>query len=45
VNTFRVILDNYFGDHYSLLNDTSYDTPLDKFDFTPLPETSAKCKK
>jgi hypothetical protein len=45
VNTFRIILDNYFGDHYSLLNDTSYDTPLDKFDFTVLPETSEKCKK
>ena len=45
VNTFRVILDNYFGDHYSLLNDTSYDTPSDKFDFTVLPETSAECKK
>jgi hypothetical protein len=45
VNTFRVILDNYFGEHYSLLNDTSYDTPLEKFDFTPLPETSAQCNK
>jgi hypothetical protein len=45
VNTFRVILDNYFGDHYSLLNDTSYDTPLEKFDFTPLEETSPLCIK
>jgi hypothetical protein len=45
VNTFRIILNNYFGEHYGLLNDTSYDTPLDKFDFTVLPETSAQCKK
>jgi len=45
VNTFRVILDNYFGKQYGLLNDTSYDTPLEEFDFTPLPETSPDCIK
>ena len=45
VNTFRIVLDNYFGKQYPLLNDASYDTPLERFDFTPLPETSAECAK
>ena len=45
VNTFRIILDNYFGKQYPLLKDVSYDTPLEQFDFTPLPETSQKCMK
>jgi len=45
VNSFRVILDNYFGKQYPLLDDTSYTTPLEYFDFTPLPETSPDCVK
>ncbi|MGD0004856.1 MAG: hypothetical protein ABSE06_11585 [Anaerolineaceae bacterium] len=45
VNTFRLILDNYFGKQYPLLKDTSYDTPLEYFDFTPLPETAPDCMK
>ncbi len=45
VNTFRLILDNYFGKQYPLLKDASYDTPLTYFDFTPLPETAPDCLK
>jgi hypothetical protein len=45
VNTFRLILDNYFGKQYPLLKDISYDTPLEYFDFTPLPETAPDCMK
>jgi hypothetical protein len=45
VNTFRLVLDQYFGAHYGLLQDMSYTTPLDVFRFTPLEEDSPDCKK
>jgi hypothetical protein len=45
VNTFRLVLDQYFGAHYDLLPDLSYTTPLDEFRFTPLEEVSPVCQK
>ena len=45
VNTFRLVLNQYFGAHYDLLPDMSYTTPLDVFRFTPLKEVSPECQK
>jgi hypothetical protein len=45
VNSFRLVLNHYFGADYDLLPDMSYTTPLDVFRFTPLEEVSPGCRK
>lgn len=43
VNTFRLILDTYFGGDYPLLKDVSYFSPVPKlYDFSEIPNTCEK---
>jgi hypothetical protein len=38
VNTFRILLNSYFGGHYKLLKDISYDSPVPHiYNFSPVP--------
>lgn len=41
INTFRVVFSSYFSADYSLLDDISYSSPYESFDFTIVPNEHA----